>query len=194
MIRDWLAREMKMQSLIEQFFEFPSSANYLLVRDVVKRHATYRPLTVELFEIKEKIERAQFERAMRAIEDLLPGCTLSPRLHSLAALTARSLGDLELEELEQFMFQACLQGIVATGDGESENPYVTTHASDVHDVLQTLQVPYDSQRVGESFGEMCDVISTCDGRRIWFVVERIRTVPGVVARQAEPMHSAIDRN
>jgi hypothetical protein len=98
-------------------------------------------------------------------------------VHYLAAEAAEALRDLPTVELERSLFVLTLQGLLATGDGTRDNPYIVCHASDEYDVLVALGREPAGQALEEHDDRLFDVLTCDDGREVWFDVTAILRRP-----------------
>jgi hypothetical protein len=64
---------------------------------------------------------------------------------------------------------ACLDGLLATGDGSANRPYIVTYVSDVLDLIQLQQKTALRRRVMPERDSLRDVIDCDDGRQRHFL-------------------------
>ena len=76
--------------------------------------------------------------------------------------------DEEGVELEQFQFDACLSGLLASGDGSKDTPYRVTYTSDVGDLLSALGKTSLAQHLVQRPDGCFDLVSCADGVELWF--------------------------
>lgn len=165
-----------MRDEFQTFVEHPTAENYLLARDAILSDADGRTRTADLAELAELFGQGDFQAAREKIEGMMPAWALSPRVHFLAAQAAEQLGDDEDADLEKFLFSACLQGLLATGDGSLARPYQVAQTADEYDVLLALGSLAKGQVLVEHGGGHYDVVTCEDGTRVWFEVsDLIRT-------------------
>ena len=157
-----------MQDELRIFLETPTAGNYRVIRELLLDEWSEPCSTVALVELAELASTGQFEALLEQTEALQPAWALSPRVHYFAAVAAEELGDRELAELEKFTLQACLEGILATGDGSERAPYLITYLSDEHDVLAALGLEPRSQSLVARSDLWCDVVKCVDGEQVWF--------------------------
>ncbi len=157
-----------MQAALQSFLEAPTAGNYRRVREVLHDELSSSPAAAELAEIAAHSNAGDHASVLERMDDLMPAWSLSPRLHFYAALAAERLGDVETAELERFVFQACLEGMLATGEGTAESPYSITYLSDEYDLLTALGLEPRSQTMLDRAGLLCDVVKCLDGEEIWF--------------------------
>ena len=84
------------------------------------------------------------------------------------SFVAKKMGNEMAEKLEGFLASAFCQGIIETGDGTKESPYLVTRTSDEYDVLAFLQLEFAGQSLLESEGRAFDLVKCNDGTEIWF--------------------------
>lgn len=162
-----------MQEELQTFLEAPTARTYRRVREALLEQLASCDTTPSLSprcltELTELAVAEQFTTLLDVADSLQPAWALSPRIHYLAAIAAEECGDEEVAELERFTFQSCLEGILATGDGTAEAPYLITYLSDEYDVLSALGLEPRSQALVEQRGMLCDVTKCLDGSEVWF--------------------------
>ena len=162
-----------MQEELQTFLEGPTARTYRRVREALVEEIAALGTTASLspiclVELAELAAQSQFTTLLERVDELQPAWALSPRIHFLAAVAAEECGDAGVAELERFTFQSCLEGILATGDGTADAPYLITYLSDEYDVLAALGLEPRSQTLVEQRGMLCDVAKCLDGEEIWF--------------------------
>src|SRR5262245_14007977 len=106
-----------MLAAYQAFLAYPSAENYLAARESL-RHSEATVLgAVDWSEIARQCREGRFSAAGRKLDRLLPTWILSPRYHFYAGSIAEERGEREAAELARFQFQACLDGLSATGRG-----------------------------------------------------------------------------
>jgi hypothetical protein len=124
--------------------------------------------SLELAELSSLFQRQRFEEVRRRGTRMWPTWLLSPRYHALLGSAAVALKDLDDAELEHFQAQTCLEGLLRTGDGTLESPYLVVRLSDEYDILQALGRQACGQQLVQREGESFDVITCDDASQIWF--------------------------
>ena len=162
-----------MQELLANFFETPNADHYRAVRDAVIQHPTFSStgtLASEIQNICRSLEQRDFAAARQQIASHMPGWSLCPRIHFLDGLAAEGLELADEVEVARFCFRACLDGLLATGDGTSAHPYVVTYVTDEQDILQSRRRQAIGQSLIERMDRRFDVISCATGDKLWFDV------------------------
>jgi hypothetical protein len=157
-----------MERQLTAFVERPSRQTYLAVREAVLRAAPLPLATTDLVDLEHLLEAGSPQQALDRLDALPASKVLSPRVHLLAAEAAEAVGDAENGEVERFLFVLCLQGLLATGDGSSADPYLVCHATDEYDILEALDLEPAGQSLVEEGGRLCDVLTCTNGREVWF--------------------------
>ena len=166
-----------------RFLESPSRATYLAARSawlrlVAQPSKPVRPLhPAEFTELAARLETGDATGVIEQVHAWRSRAALSPRAHYLTAEAHAALGQGEPAELERWVFQACLQGILATGDGTRRKPYVIAQLSDEYDVLKQLGLHCEQQRFVQHGRKACDVLACEGGREVWFDVTDLTQVP-----------------
>jgi hypothetical protein len=166
-----------MQRQLTAFVEQPSKATYLAARDAVLRESPLPIVATDLADLEQLLDDDEHEAVLDRIDALPVSKVLAPRVHYLAAEAAEALRDSPTVELERSLFVLTLQGLLATGDGTRENPYIVCHASDEYDVLVALGREPAGQVLEEHDDRLFDILTCDDGREVWFDVTAILRRP-----------------
>jgi hypothetical protein len=166
-----------MQRQLTAFVEQPSKATYLAARDAVLRESPLPIVATDLADLEQLLDQEEHEAVLDRIDALPVSKVLAPRVHYLAAEAAEALRDSSTVELERSLFVLTLQGLLATGDGTRNNPYIVCHASDEYDVLIALGREPAGQALAEYDDRLFDVLTCDDGREVWFDVTAILRRP-----------------
>lgn len=177
-----------MQAELQTFLESPTARNYRLVRETLLDEVGLPPVS-ELAEIAALSAAGRHAEVLDRVADLLPRWSLSPRIHFYAALSADHLGEAETAEIERFVFQSCLEGVLATGDGSPEAPFLITHTSDEYDVLTALGYEPRSQKMVDRNGLVCDVVECRNDEEVWFELTGLVTDARQRLAEAASVHA-----
>lgn len=156
----------------ERFFAFveePTADAFRAVRADVVAHEKYDGYSRDLDAMDEAVQQKRFADVGRLFGDAQPNLLLSPRAHMLLSLALRELGHTEAADIERFIFFRCIDGILTTGDGSRDRPYLVLRLSDEYDVLMALDKRLQSQ--GLTHGDddhSYDVLHCEDGSEVWF--------------------------
>ena len=154
--------------MLIEFVQDPSSGNFLALRSALIGSEHYDPYSDEMDQIDLLIENEKWSDAQEALGLAMPNLMLSPRAHLAMSFVAKKMGNEMAEKLEGFLASAFCQGIIETGDGTKESPYLVTRTSDEYDVLAFLQLEFAGQSLLESEGRAFDLVKCNDGTEIWF--------------------------
>lgn len=174
----WFLTGSLMEDILQAFLERPSARAYRAVRQALLDQPDFQADVKALAEVARLCNRQAFAAAAERIQRMMPGWLLSPRVHGYAAWIAEELGDDEDVELERFLLSACLQGLLATGDGSQSRPFLVTYVSDQYDVLCWLGDEAAGQRLVAAGNRQFDVLTTAAGREYWFEVSGLLDLPG----------------
>jgi hypothetical protein len=162
-----------MQNELERFVARPTGRNYLRVRSLILRAANERrecrdPLeSQELTALETLFAQRQFAALRESMESMLPAWSLSPRFYWLGSAAALELQDQEGAEVDRYLYQICLRGLLATGSGSYEAPYWITYASDAEELLHRLGLQREKGALVRSPHGLCQVLSCQNGRELW---------------------------
>lgn len=158
---------------LQELAKYPTAETYARLRSWFVTCPAYDPYREELRDLERMIEVGDFAAAAHALEGALARLLLSPRAHELAAQVALGTGDTHRAEREHRIAQACVEGILNTGDGSQDNPYRVLYSADEQDVLGFLGLPQKAPHlihIGNRHLDRCEV---AEGVEVWFDV----TVP-----------------
>ena len=157
-----------MNEQLAEFIMSPSRELYLELRDVVIASEFYAPYSDEFETAVRLFEEENFDDARETIQNGMPNLILSPRAHHLLSYLHFKAGDKKTAQFEFAFSEACLKGILATGDGSIEKPYLVTRTSDEYDVLEHLGKELTRQALAESEDRRLDVMTCRDGATLSF--------------------------
>jgi hypothetical protein len=167
-----------MADLYRRFLIDPTPERYQAALAALAMPAA-RPVP-SLLALEQALVEQRFETVRTLVRQWTRYFALSPRFHHVAALAARHLGDLEDAETERFAADACLEGILKSGDGSQSQPYLITHRCDAQEVLSKLRFQRKRQRCLEMEGSACDVFEVQTAKstkEIWFTLANSTGAP-----------------
>ncbi|MEQ8790199.1 MAG: DUF4919 domain-containing protein [Pirellulaceae bacterium] len=159
---------MPIKNLFFEFIQSPDRDTYLAIRKAVLSSDDYDPYSDEMQTVGELLEDGRPDEAFQALAAAMPNLLLSPRAHLALAHIAEESGQGEKAKMEEFFAVSCCEGILATGAGTRENPFLVVRTSDEHDLLQYLEKTFTGQSLQEIDGRHFDVITCSDGSKLWF--------------------------
>lgn len=159
------------------FLELPSRATFLAARAVwLQQNVT--PLTpAEMQTVADLLAAGEAEAVIKHVHSWKSRAAFSPRAHYFAGEAHAQLAQWEQAECERLAFSACLQGILATGDGSRRKPYIVSQIPDEYDVLKLLGLTCVKQHLVQRGRRACDVLTCHDGSSIWFNISDLLAVP-----------------
>ncbi len=166
-----------------RFLELPGRATYLAARRAWLR-LNVSPLSpADLQTVAELLAAGEFAAVIECVHGWQARAAFSPRAHYFAAEAHTALGEAEDAEVERWAFSACLQGILATGDGTRHKPYVISQLPDEYDVLKLLGLTCVKQHLVQRGRRSCDVISCHDSSQLWFNISDLVAVPAATVAE-----------
>ena len=112
--------------MLEPFLRFaqsPGHDSYFAVRSALISSERYDPYSDDLYDAEELVDQGAFAAARNKLSESMPNLLLSPRAHLLLAAVAEETGDKRGSEMEGLITSACVEGILATGDGTKASPF-----------------------------------------------------------------------
>ena len=161
------------QQMIVDLLQAPSRENYVRLWEQVTTSPDYDPYSDPYGPIEDALEAGENERAQDAIRTAVGQLLLSPRVHMLASITAKRLGDLKAASMEQMFYARCIEAMLATGDGTEASPYLVTRTSDEYDLLFHLDKKLQTQSLVHEDDRSFDVMQCEDGTEIYFDITRV---------------------
>jgi hypothetical protein len=156
------------QELFAQFLEAPGAETFQAVRSAVVASEAYEPYSRELDAANECIKAGKWEDARERLLDAMPNLLLSPTAHLMISYVADKLGDEKSRDFEGYIAHCCMEGILSTGDGSADHPYLVMRTGDEYDVLRYLEKEMQSQSLIESGDRHLDRLVCADGSEYWF--------------------------
>ncbi len=159
-----------MADLLIDFLERPTEESFVRLRAAVLSEPVYDFGAQDDADLAKLMEDGEFAAAAAMRSQLMPNWLLSPRVHQMLASAAESIGDKETAQSERYFARASLRGLLLSGDGAPERPYLVTHVADEYDLLATLDKAALTQRIVNTGSGSFDVITCRDGSEVWFDV------------------------
>lgn len=155
--------------LIARFLAQPGKETFAAAQNGLIGDHGYDQTARGLDDMLDLYRQKQYRKALDRFKDASPDLALSPQAHFYAARCYEELGQKELQKKEMAYVRACLKGLLATGDGSPEHPFVVTHASDEYDLLACpLKTESKSQSSTHKKGRWYDVLECANGKSYWF--------------------------
>jgi len=157
-----------MREELVQFVQSPDRDNYLAFRAKLIASDAYEPYSDEVDTAGGLYEENKIDEARDTLQNAMGNLILSPRAHQLLGFLYHKLGDDNLAQMEMMISQACIEGILATGDGSEEKPYIVARTSDEHDVIESFEKQHKMQSLSHRGKKHLDLIQCTDGSAYWF--------------------------
>jgi Domain of unknown function (DUF4919) len=154
--------------LFRNYVTKPSIDNYLQLREAVAASPEYAPYGTSPDKACPLFDEGKFEEATALLRELIGNFLLNPRLHQFLSFAWHQQGNEDKAGFEFGIAKRCLDGILLTGSGEKEKPYLVLHVEDEYDVLRHLQKKPQTQSLVRDAERAYDVFQCEDGSSIWF--------------------------
>lgn len=152
---------------LQRFFAHPGPRNYLRVRERLYSRRR-RARAEQLVELVTLFSAARYAAVRGQIDTMMPAWALSPAVYWIGACAALETGDNPAAELDRFLYQCCLQGILATGHGDAARPLRITYSSDIDEVLYRKGLAREQMTLERGKQGLCDVALCTTGEQVWF--------------------------
>jgi hypothetical protein len=160
-----------LKSLLEDYLLQPSSKRFLSLRDEIAASPHYAPYADYGAGVRPFMEKGDFEKAKDAVMAAMPGFLLNPGIHLYALHIYHELGREENARFEDFLIAMCIKGILSTGDGSKQQPYLVLSVTDEYDLLGFFKRRPLKQSLVDNNGRRCDCFDFEDGSQLWFDVD-----------------------
>ncbi len=157
--------------MLEEFIKFiqtPNRNNYLACHKKIVSSDEYEPYSEEVDNAGRLYEQQKVEKAIEILKTAMGNLMLSSSAHQLLSFLFHKLGDKESAEFEWMAGQACILGILSTGDGSENNPYVVVRTSDEYDVIKHFEKESAHQSLIQNGNKHLDLIKCTDGSEYYF--------------------------
>jgi hypothetical protein len=159
----------------DRYLQDQTPENFLELRQQVAASPNYSPYASPEQAALALMEKKQYQAAADALMALMPGSYLSPGAHQLLAHIYGLMDQNDDARYEDELVQAVFAGLLRTGDGSPERPYLALHISDEYDLARFLGKTVATQRLVRKDGRSYDVVDCADGARLWFDISAFYT-------------------
>jgi len=156
------------------YLQHPDLENFLSLRNALLAHPAFNPYSRELYRVDQLLKdqkAADAEEVLRT--SMTPNHLISPAAHLKLSLAYQQMGREEEAQRERAIGMRCLEGILYTGDGSRENPFLVTRTSDEYDVVLAQKHQFAQQSLIREGPRYLDRITTTDGSEFYFDVTEI---------------------
>lgn len=158
-----------MQESFLAYVQDPSPENYLAARRAVLSQSDYAPYGDALRDVRAAYEAGEYARARDVFSRHLSTLLLSGEAHFILALAHEKLGNDDLSRMEKYLAFICVKGILGTGDGSKDRPYLVTSTADEYDALNALSKASAMQSLHHEAERVLDCHAV-EGGEVWFDV------------------------
>lgn len=167
-----------MSDVYRNYLESPTSQGFAQLQAEVAAEPDFDPQGGFVFELEAACQRGDFRETYWRTNEMPFAWVASPAAHFFAGMAANEMGCYGEAELERFLFQTMLEGLLATGDGSADAPYQVTHFSDENDILAYFSVTQGTcGRVGQQLlrraDRLIDVVHCDEDAAIHFDVTNL---------------------
>lgn len=159
---------------LEAFLEQGTTTSFLRLREAMIASPGYEPYTQTPEAVLTEGSFPDHATAMNTIRQMMGNWFLSPSFHHVLSYLHHKSGDDHLSRVEHELASRFIAGILSTGNGTEENPYLVLHTQDEYDLLDHLDKKRSVQALIFKEPQVALDRLTCeDGTVLWFDV----TVP-----------------
>lgn len=121
------------------------------------------------------IEEGKYEEGLSRLMSMMNSWFLNPGIHLLVSRAHLKMENEENARVELALAKLFLKGILSTGDGSEEHPYLVMRVADEYDILRFFEKKLRIQCLIEEGGKNFDRLECEDGSHIWFDVTLLRS-------------------
>lgn len=153
---------------LTEFAVAPGAVTYRRIFDLVVAHPSYSPYSDEIHDLTKLYEDKRHDDVAELVSSMMPNWLLTPSVHKIACLAAKHRGDDEGAAIEMKIAVACIRGILASGEGTREAPYLVARVRDEYEVLSHLEKQLKRQSLVQDGERSLDCLKLTDGGELWF--------------------------
>jgi len=157
-----------MRELFMRFMANPSRETFLAVRDALIASDEYDPYSRDLPLATELLNADKYREALDTLGNVFGNLMLSPSAHMAWCQALGQLGQQQDADIQGALCVLCVRGILTTGKGTVDEPYLVTRLTDQYDVLAMLKKKSTSVGRCTEDGRHLDIHSLDDGGQLVF--------------------------
>jgi len=155
----------------QSFLEAPSQAGFLELQQEVRQEVDYCAAGSFVEQLAAWCQAGRYETMFQKTSEMPFAWVASPSAHLYAAIAAEQMQNAEDAELERFLTESIMRGLLSTGNGSLHQPYRVAYLSDRQDLLAYLSAKADKQRLVRTEQGLVEVIKTTDGRKLCVLID-----------------------
>ena len=156
------------RKVFEAYLVCPSLQKYLVAVETLQGSSCYSPYSSELCEVNRLIESNNLDCAHQFLLKNSCNLILSPIFHMTMAFFFNRQRQVKKMKYSYLIATNCIKGILSSGDGTKEKPYLITRVSDEHDVLNYLGKTLTLQSLVKVEDKAYDRLQCVDKTVLWF--------------------------
>ena len=162
------------RSALDAYMDIHSPENFVRLQVAVAVSAEYHPYTNYMTEVDLLMKQENFDKAMNFLVLQMPNRVLNPGIHKLLSFIQHKRGDKEAAHTEYTLAMLFLEGLLSTGSGTEEKPYVVLHVEDEHDILEHLGQSHKSVTLVRKGEAAYDKVVSGHDTVVWFDVTALQ--------------------
>ena len=157
----------------QAFLEVPSREGFLKLQEEVQGETDFCAVGSFVDQLADLCGCGGYQQ-MFDLTELMPfAWVASPSAHLYASIAAQQMGCEDDAELERCLTETILRGLLETGDGSVDHPYLITYLSDRQDLLAYFSMDVEKQRLVRSPAGLMDIVTTTAGDDLCFLLRGI---------------------
>jgi hypothetical protein len=157
-----------MQELLIAFIQTPGQETFHALRSAVAASDDYQPYDSYREQLYALLEHDRYAEARELLRAKMVGWLLNPGIHLHMMYVCHKLDDEDSADAERYIGSAILRGILDSGDGSRERPYLVMRTADEYDLLEYLGKTPQGQELVQEPERVLDHLLCADGAGLWF--------------------------
>jgi len=155
---------------LNSFLRERTLSRFLAARDAMITSSRFDPRSTLLPDVFRLLARGHYREILSVTRDSMGNWLLNPGIHFIRSQALRELGDELRAAREADTGRALLGGLLLTGDGTPDRPYLVLRSADEYDVLGSMGRRCRAHQVVFRHGRAFDGLACEDGGDVWFDV------------------------
>jgi hypothetical protein len=143
---------------------------FLAAREAMIASSRFDPRSTVLPDVFRLLARGHYPEILKVTRESMGNWLLNPGFHFIRGQALRELGDEFRSSREADTGRALLGGLLLTGDGSPDRPYLVLRSADEYDVLGSMGRRCRAHQVVFRMGRAYDGMACEDGGDVWFDV------------------------
>jgi len=171
----------------QTFLEAPTTEGFLQLQNEIQQEPDFCAVGSFVDQLAQWCEVGRYESMFEQTQQMPYSWVMSPSAHLYSAIAAEQMQQWDDAEIERFLTETMLQGLLSTGDGSLQQPFRVTYLSDCQDILAFFSADVLSRRTIRTDIGLLEVATTTENEDICFQPTSIVSLKHLENRQPIPV-------